>query len=48
MTMFALLLASVICDVAGQIFFKLGVGHHDDDSAHGFIGGAIRTGNPNS
>ncbi len=42
MTMFALLLASVICDVAGQICFKLGVGHHDDDSAHGLIGGALR------
>ncbi len=43
MMMFALLLASVICDVAGQVFFKLGVGHHDEDSEHGFIGGAMRT-----
>jgi drug/metabolite transporter (DMT)-like permease len=29
--MFALLLASVICDVAGQICFKLGVGHDHGD-----------------
>jgi undecaprenyl phosphate-alpha-L-ara4N flippase subunit ArnE len=43
MTMFALLFASVICDVAGQVCFKLGVGHHDEDSEHGFIGGAMRT-----
>ena len=43
MTMFALLLASVLCDVAGQVCFKLGVGHHDDDSEHGFLGGAMRT-----
>ena len=41
--MFTLLLASVICDVAGQICFKRGVGHHADDSAHGFIGGALQT-----
>jgi drug/metabolite transporter (DMT)-like permease len=43
MMMFALLLASVVCDVAGQICFKLGVGHHDDVSAHGFFGGALHT-----
>jgi len=41
MMMFALLLASVICDVAGQICFKLGVGHRDDDSTDGVIGGAM-------
>jgi len=29
MLMFALLLASVICDVAGQVCFKLGVGHDE-------------------
>jgi drug/metabolite transporter (DMT)-like permease len=27
MLMFALLFATVLCDVAGQVFFKLGVGH---------------------
>lgn len=43
MMMFALLFASVFCDVAGQVLFKLGVGHHHDDSEHGFIGGAMRT-----
>ena len=30
MLMFALLLASVACDVAGQVCFKLGVGHQPD------------------
>lgn len=29
MLMFALLLASVVCDVAGQVCFKLGVGHDE-------------------
>ena len=28
-TMFALLLATVLCEVSGQVFFKLGVGHND-------------------
>ena len=27
--MFALLLASVVCDVVGQVCFKIGVGHDD-------------------
>ncbi|MEP6484329.1 MAG: EamA family transporter [Rudaea sp.] len=30
MLIFALLLGTVLCDVAGQTCFKLGVGHHDD------------------
>jgi len=41
--MFVLLLGSVICDVAGQVCFKLGVGHHAEDAAEGLIGGALQT-----
>lgn len=41
--MFLLLLGSVACDVAGQVCFKLGVGHHAEDSAEGFVGGALQT-----
>jgi len=33
MMTFALLLATVLCDVAGQVCFKLGVGHEGDDGA---------------
>jgi drug/metabolite transporter (DMT)-like permease len=33
MLMFALLIASVVCDVAGQVCLKLGVGHDEDASA---------------
>lgn len=33
MLMFALLLASVICDVGGQVCFKLGVGHDGGEGA---------------
>ena len=30
MMVFALLFATVLCDVAGQVCFKLGVGHESD------------------
>jgi len=46
MLMFALLLASVLCDVAGQVCFKLGVGHAPEDDAaerHGIVAFALRT-----
>ena len=46
MLMFALLLGSVVCDVAGQVFFKLGVS--DDKSPTrrglaGFVLGLVRS-----
>ena len=46
MLMFALLLASVLCDVAGQVCFKLGVGHHAvaaNEEAPGVAAFALRT-----
>ena len=43
MLMFALLLASVTFDVAGQVCFKLGVGHDQAPSMHGIGGFALRT-----
>ena len=44
MLMFALLFASVVCDVAGQVCFKLGVGH-DESPARGqsIMGFALQT-----
>jgi drug/metabolite transporter (DMT)-like permease len=33
MLMFVLLIASVVCDVVGQVCFKLGVGHDEDASS---------------
>ena len=40
MLTFALLFATVLCDVAGQVCFKLGVGHAPDGAPHaaGFRG----------
>jgi drug/metabolite transporter (DMT)-like permease len=44
MLMFALLIASVACDVLGQVCFKLGVGHDDDaTSAQGIAAFAMGT-----
>jgi drug/metabolite transporter (DMT)-like permease len=48
MLMFALLFASVACDVAGQLCFKLGVGHDDGSAAEsagiaGFALGVLRS-----
>jgi drug/metabolite transporter (DMT)-like permease len=44
MLMFALLVASVVCDVAGQVLFKLGVGHEaDGDPARGIAAFALQT-----
>ena len=46
MLMFGLLLASVLCDVAGQVCFKLGVGHHvvaAQEGAPGIAAFALRT-----
>lgn len=44
MLMFALLLASVVCDVAGQVLFKVGVGHeHDAAPATGIASFALQT-----
>ena len=38
MTVFALLLASVLCDVVGQVCFKLGVGHGEGpETDHGVM-----------
>ena len=34
MLTFALLIATVLCDVAGQVCFKLGVGHEPDGAPH--------------
>lgn len=38
MLMFALLTASVVCDVAGQVLFKIGVGHDDSGGESPGIG----------
>ena len=37
--MFALLTGTVLCDVGGQVCFKLGVGHHEQPAprVHGFL-----------
>lgn len=44
MLMFALLIASVVCDVAGQVLFKLGVGHEPDGAApQGIAAFALQT-----
>ena len=43
MLMFALLIASVVCDVLGQVCFKLGVGHDDAPSAQGIAAFAMGT-----
>lgn len=44
MLMFALLLGSVACDVAGQVCFKLGVGHDPEPVSGGGIAAfALRT-----
>jgi len=44
MLMFALLVASVVCDVAGQVLFKLGVGHEPDGAApRGIAAFALQT-----
>jgi drug/metabolite transporter (DMT)-like permease len=42
MTMFALLFASVLCDVGGQVAFKLGLGG-DAQPAPGGIAGFVRS-----
>jgi len=34
MLMYLLLFATVLCDVVGQVCFKLGVGHDDSGAAH--------------
>jgi drug/metabolite transporter (DMT)-like permease len=41
--MFALLLASVLCDVVGQVCFKLGVGHDEHGPAKGIAAFALDT-----
>jgi undecaprenyl phosphate-alpha-L-ara4N flippase subunit ArnE len=44
MLMFVLLSASVICDVLGQVCFKLGLGHnHDNAAVQGIAGFALGT-----
>jgi drug/metabolite transporter (DMT)-like permease len=44
MLMFALLVASVVCDVVGQVFFKLGVGHDESEgSDQGIAAFALQT-----
>jgi drug/metabolite transporter (DMT)-like permease len=43
MLMFALLTASVVCDVAGQVCFKLGVGHDDAAAERGIGAFALQT-----
>ena len=44
MLMFALLLASVVCDVGGQVCFKLGVGHDEEHgSSEGIVAFALAT-----
>lgn len=44
MLMFALLIASVVCDVAGQVCFKLGVGHDESPGTdHGIAAFALQT-----
>ena len=43
MLMFALLVASVLCDVAGQVCFKLGVGHDEQESTQGIAAFALGT-----
>jgi undecaprenyl phosphate-alpha-L-ara4N flippase subunit ArnE len=48
MIVFALLMATVLCDVAGQVCFKLGVGHEPDTTVaasgiRGFLAGLIRS-----
>jgi drug/metabolite transporter (DMT)-like permease len=44
MLMFALLIASVVCDVLGQVCFKLGVGHDEAaQSNHGITAFALHT-----
>jgi undecaprenyl phosphate-alpha-L-ara4N flippase subunit ArnE len=45
-TMFVLLMATVLCDVCGQVCFKLGVGHDDSAvqpraGASGFVLGLV-------
>jgi drug/metabolite transporter (DMT)-like permease len=43
MLMFALLTASVVCDVAGQVCFKLGVGHDADAGSPGIGAFALQS-----
>ena len=44
MLMFALLIASVVCDVLGQVCFKLGVGHDEGTpSTQGIAAFALQT-----
>ena len=44
MLMFSLLIASVVCDVTGQVCFKLGVGHDETpETDHGIAAFALQT-----